>query len=117
VSCDFHPRRLVALPALVLVTTLAVACAQGVPTTASPVPTNAVSVVDTAYDAPVIQVAPGTMVTWTWRGSMPHDVAGDGWSSAVQQQGTYQHRFDTTGMFDYRCHVHENMTGRVIVSG
>jgi plastocyanin len=48
---------------------------------------------------------------------MPHDVAGDGWSSEVQQLGTYKHTFDTPGTFDYRCHVHEGMAGRVIVGG
>jgi plastocyanin len=108
-------RRPVTVVGLALVATVAAGCAQGVPANASPVLTSDVSVVDTAYDAPVIQVAPGTTVTWTWRGSMPHDVAGDGWSSEVQQQGTFQHRFDAPGTFDYRCHVHENMTGRVIV--
>jgi len=108
-------RHLGAIATLAIVATVAAGCAQGIPADASPVATDQVSVVDSAFDARVVQVAPGATVTWTWRGSLPHDVAGDGWASEVQQAGTYEHTFATAGTFDYRCHVHDGMTGRVIV--
>lgn len=108
--------RPLAVAALALATVALAACARGIPADASPVPTDGVTVVDSAYDAPAIQVAPGTTVTWTWRGSLPHDVAGDGWSSEVQQHGTFEHTFDAPGTYDYVCHVHDGMAGRVIVS-
>ena len=94
---------------------LVIGCARGVPLDASAVPADQVSIVDDRFEAPVIEVAPGSTVTWTWRGSDPHNVAGSGWSSDVQASGTFSHTFDTAGTFDYVCQVHDGMAGRVIV--
>jgi plastocyanin len=46
-----------------------------------------------------LQVASGTTVTWTFDdGAVPHDVAGDGWSSGdPKASGTYTHTFDRPG--------------------
>jgi plastocyanin len=83
---------------------------------ASPVPTVAIDVVDNAFQPSVATVEVGTAVTWTWTGSAPHDVAGDGWGSGVQLSGTYEHTFDEAGTYDYLCHVHDGMRGRVVVT-
>jgi plastocyanin len=44
-----------------------------------------------------------------------HDVKADGFGSPVRKSGTFSHRFDQPGTFQYRCTLHANMTGRVIV--
>ena len=90
---------------------LVIGCSRGVPLDASAVPADQVSIVDDRFEAPVIEVAPGSTVTWTWRGSDPHNVAGGGWSSEVQTSGTFSHTFDTAGTFDYVCQVDDGWPG------
>jgi len=64
----------------------------------------------------VVQVEPGTTVTWKFDdGGIPHNVKGDGFASGNQDKGTFQHTFAQAGTFEYRCDLHAGMTGRVIV--
>ena len=63
-----------------------------------------------------IRVPVGTTVTWSFEdGSVPHNVQGDGYASKTLSKGTYRHRFDKPGDYDYRCTLHAGMTGRVVV--
>jgi plastocyanin len=63
-----------------------------------------------------IKVPVGTKVTWLFNdGSVPHNVIGDGFKSPTTDKGTFEHTFTTAGTFDYRCDLHANMTGRVVV--
>jgi plastocyanin len=65
----------------------------------------------------VIEILSGTEVTWLWEGgSVPHDVRGDGFDSGLLNEGTFSHTFASLGTYDYECTVHNNMTGRVIVT-
>jgi plastocyanin len=65
----------------------------------------------------VTQVPAGTQITWVWDdGSTRHDVAGDGFKSEVKRVGMFEHVFPSSGTFDYLCRMHDNMTGRVIVT-
>ena len=76
-----------------------------------------VVVEDMRYTPRVIEVPAGTTVTWTFAdGDTPHDVKGDGFRSEVMRSGTFRHTFDTPGTYDYRCTLHSQMTGRVIVT-
>ncbi len=78
--------------------------------------TNQVRVQDMKFAPAAIQVPTDTSVTWRFDdGSVPHDVSGDGFSSPVQSKGTFTHRFDQPGSYDYRCTLHDKMRGRVIV--
>jgi plastocyanin len=71
---------------------------------------------DLQFEPPAIQVRPGTRVTWHFEdGAVAHDVKGEGFTSPVQKSGTFSHRFDQPGTFRYRCTLHANMTGHVIV--
>jgi plastocyanin len=102
-------------------TMLLAACQQGQPDRSSNQPpvvgATEVSARDLQFEPSAIQVRPGTTVTWRFEdGSVPHDVRGDGFTSPVQKSGTFSHRFDQTGTFQYRCSLHANMTGRVIVA-
>jgi plastocyanin len=72
---------------------------------------------DNQFTPPAIQVATGTAVTWEFKDRfVPHDVAGDGWSSGEpRRSGSFTHTFDRPGTYPYRCTVHDGMDGRVVV--
>ena len=73
---------------------------------------------DNRFTPAAIQVPAGTTVTWAFKdGFVPHDVAGDGWTSGEpRRSGTFTHTFDRPGTYPYRCTVHDGMTGRVVVT-
>ena len=73
---------------------------------------------DNQFTPPAIEVPAGTTVTWEFEdGLVPHDVAGDGFSSGdPKRSGSFTHTFDAPGTFPYRCTVHDGMTGRVVVT-
>jgi len=66
---------------------------------------------------PAIQVPAGTTVTWHFDdGSVPHNVTGTGFASPkLLKHTTWSHRFSSPGSFTYRCTLHANMVGRVVV--
>jgi plastocyanin len=70
----------------------------------------------TAYVPAAVSVNAGATVTWAWAdGDMPHNVAGLGFTSPVQTTGTFSHRFDAPGTYDYKCTLHPGMAGTVTV--
>ena len=73
---------------------------------------------DNRFTPAAIQVPAGTEVTWTFKDRfVPHDVKADGFSSGEpQRSGTFTHTFDQPGTYPYRCTVHDNMTGQVVVT-
>lgn len=71
---------------------------------------------DSAFLPPVIQVEPGATVTWTFDdGGTEHNVVGPEWDSGVRSDGEYQQTFSEPGSYRYRCTLHSRMTGRVDV--
>jgi plastocyanin len=73
---------------------------------------------DLQFQPQAIQVKPGTTVTWSFEdGAVAHDVKGDGFSSPTMKRGTFTHRFERTGSFEFHCTLHANMAGRVVVAG
>ena len=74
---------------------------------------------DNQFTPPAIQVPAGTEVTWRFEDRfVPHDVAGEGWSSGEpRRSGTFTHTFDQPGTYPYRCTLHDGMDGRVVVTG
>lgn len=107
--------KLLIVPTLLLVVA---ACqgSQGEPADEEPVRTTEVSVVDNDFEPAVIEISAGDTVTWTWEGSRPHDVEGDGFKSEVQESGTFEYTFDETGEYDYVCNIHSGMSGTVVVT-
>jgi len=95
----------------------------------APVATNASKPVRTAQvDLPpsylfapaVIEVAPGTTVTWTNHDNFTHSVQVQGQSEVhmLRPGETTQIRFDQPGSFPYVCTLHtQNMHGTVVVTG
>jgi plastocyanin len=109
---------------LVLVTAVAAlgllaACSASDSEVDGPAATGGTEIVvkNTKYTPRVIEVPAGTTVTWSFQdGDTPHDVKGDGFQSEVLRSGTFAHTFDRPGTYDYRCTLHSQQTGRVIVT-
>jgi plastocyanin len=87
------------------------------PDSAPAVGVTEVVVKDMAFSPQEIEVPAGTTVTWRFQdGDTPHDVKGDGFASALMRSGSFTHTFDAPGSYDYRCTLHGQMKGRVIVT-
>jgi plastocyanin len=75
-----------------------------------------VSMKNLQFRPKVIKIPVGTKVTWRFDdGSVPHNVIGAGFKSPTTAKGTFEHTFDSAGTFKYKCDLHINMTGEVIV--
>jgi plastocyanin len=80
-------------------------------------------VAKSAYGMPVIQVAAGTKVTWVNLDSINHRVHSDGGQGIAHEPdnllangaNTYTQTFKSAGTFSYRCHIHPNMLGQIVV--
>jgi len=84
---------------------------------AAPAAEATVSIVDFAFDAPELEIAVGTTVTWTNDGQALHTVTGTFADSGVIQSGeTFSFTFTEAGTFDYACQLHPQMTGQVVVT-
>jgi plastocyanin len=81
---------------------------------------NSVSVEDNLFDPANLTVASATTVTWTWNGTVDHNVTWEGAGapapSPTQTTGTYTRSFSTAGTFDYFCTIHgQGMSGTITV--
>lgn len=69
---------------------------------------TSVSVCDNFFAPASSPIAPGSAVTWTWRGSNQHNVTFEDrqGSSPTQNSGTHSRTFSSAGTFRYRCTIH-----------
>jgi plastocyanin len=75
-----------------------------------------VTLVHVSFAPAVVTINAGQTVEWKWDdGQIPHNVTFDTFHSATMITGTYFHTFDTPGVYAYRCTIHINMIGTVIV--
>ena len=76
-----------------------------------------VSVGDNFFNPTSSTIALNGTVTWTWAGSLTHNVTfGSGTNSANQSAGTFVRTFDAPGTFDYQCTIHgSSMSGTIVV--
>jgi plastocyanin len=83
----------------------------------APPPTTAsVSVVDYSFNPSSTTIAAGGEVTWTWGGTVGHNVTfSTGPNSATQTSGTFSRTFPTAGSYPYQCTIHSGMDGTIIV--
>jgi plastocyanin len=114
------PRRLMlaALTGLIVLTLGACGTGDASETTADPETVGPSVVIENlAFEPKTLTVEAGDTVTWTWNdGAVTHDVSGDDFQSEVMSEGTFQHRFDESGTYDYVCTLHPNMTGAIEVT-
>jgi plastocyanin len=69
-----------------------------------------------------VSVKVGDTVTWTNDESVQHDVTADdgsfksGPSGGMKQGDKFEHSFNKAGAYAYKCTIHPNMTGKVVVT-
>ncbi len=94
--------------------------AQQNPANAAPVPGNAVTIQNFAYQPANLQVKVGATVTWTNQDTAPHtvtfrDSALTG-SALLPKGQSFTYTFTKAGTVSYYCQVHPYMTAQVTVS-
>ena len=76
-----------------------------------------------AQSIPTVFVAPGTKVTFLNQDSINHEIHSDG-TLGIQHEGgpllaneanSYTQTFNGTGTYNFRCHIHPNMKGQIVV--
>ncbi len=111
---------------LALMATAACSATQNIPVQSasgssdSPPPTGpvaaTVTLVNISFAPAVVTISRGQTVEWKWNdGQVPHNVTFDTFHSSTKITGTYFHTFDTPGVYHYRCTIHINMVGTVVV--
>ena len=108
------------LPALALLSLVAIGCGGGGAAGASPVATTAVDLPKSYRFAPAaIQVVAGATVTWTNHDNFTHNVSLAGEQPLTMAPGeSVSHTFTTPGTYPYACSLHPtDMTGTVLVTG
>lgn len=79
---------------------------------------HAVTIEGFAYSPGTVTVTVGDTVTWTNRDGASHTATADdgSWDTGgIPSSASDTIRFTTAGEFRYRCTIHPDMTGRVIV--
>jgi len=64
-------------------------------------------------------VAAGSMVTWTNRDDVPHNIVSTDRkfkSPVLDTDGQFSHTFEAPGTYKYFCSIHPRMTGQVVVA-
>jgi plastocyanin len=87
---------------------------------------GAATLTDTAFQPNPVNVKLGDSLRWTNNDNTIHTViegnpetgqtTGGFASDLVGPKGTFEHKFEKVGTFDYYCKLHPNMVGKVIVT-
>jgi len=83
-------------------------------------PGASVNIANFTFQAPVVTVKPGTVVTWTNDDDIPHTVTANNgaFKSKVLDSGDrFSFTFAKAGEYAYFCSLHPRMTGKIIVKG
>lgn len=86
--------------------------------TGDPVEQAEVRIVGFTFEPPDVSVLVGGTVTWTNEDTATHTVTSDDQrfdSGGMAPGDSYEHAFDTPGVFAYRCTIHPSMNGTVTV--
>lgn len=79
---------------------------------------NAVTIKNFMFSPMAITVKAGTTVTWKNLDGEPHTVVNDAGlfrSAALDQNETFQYKFDKPGVYKIFCGIHPNMRATVTV--
>ena len=85
--------------------------------------TASVDVLDNSFSPPALSVIPGTVVTFTNRGSRAHTVTASSPANAfdsgyILPGGSWTYTFTVSGTYVYHCEIHTGMAGTIsVVSG
>lgn len=93
--------------------------ASEVPASVPPAGGDAVTIAGFAFDPASLTVKVGATVTWTNKDTATHTVVWDdgsqGSGSLTDGGAPYARTFDTPGTFAYKCGLHGQMTGTIVV--
>ena len=62
-----------------------------------------------------LSISRGDTVRWSWRGSVPHNVAGPGFRSRTASRLTYSRTFRRAGTFRVICQIHVGLGQRMTI--
>ncbi len=69
-----------------------------------------------SFSPSLLNIKPGTTVTWTNSDAVPHTVKfADFLSDAMEEGQSFSYTFNDSGIFEYSCSIHSSMTGKIIV--
>jgi plastocyanin len=91
------------------------ACGGGANGSSSASP-GTVTVQDNVFRPRTVKIKAGETVRWEFKGSVAHNVQGEGFASDTMKTGTFEHAFPNPGKYDYICTIHAGMKGTVEVS-
>jgi len=75
-----------------------------------------VSISNFAFDPHSLSVPVGSTVVWINRDDEPHTVTSAAFTSqALDTDESFSFRFDSPGTYVYRCAIHPQMTGTIVV--
>ncbi len=84
------------------------------------VSTDSVAIENFDFTPATITVKKGTMVTWTNKDSVQHNVVGDDYNKLngklIAKGESFSFKFDEAGTYAYHCSPHPYMKGTVIVT-
>jgi plastocyanin len=78
-----------------------------------------ISVDNFSFSPAAATVPAGSLVTWTNRDDIPHNIVSTEKrfaSPALDTDQQFSYRFAAPGTFPYYCSLHPKMTGRIVVS-
>jgi plastocyanin len=67
------------------------------------------------FTASTLSIKKGDSVTWSWRGSVPHNVKGAGFQSATKPKLTFTRKFTKAGTFPVVCTLHQALGQKMTV--
>ncbi|MFA6194492.1 MAG: plastocyanin/azurin family copper-binding protein [Patescibacteria group bacterium] len=80
-----------------------------------PVPV-AVDISNFSFSPSLLNIKPGTTVTWTNSDVVSHQIKSTAFNSDNLNEGqSFSYTFSNTGIFEYSCSIHPTMTGKIIV--
>ncbi|QCP54663.1 hypothetical protein FAZ95_38000 [Trinickia violacea] len=96
---------------------LIAALAAGLPAAQAQEP-NEIVIKNFMFSPMSITVKAGTTVIWKNKDGEPHSIVNDAGlfhSSALDEDDTYQFKFDKPGVYNVRCGIHPYMKGTITV--
>lgn len=75
-----------------------------------------IEMLDNRFAPDTIRIDRGTAVRWVNHGAATHNARGPWWTVPSLAPGrSYEERMHHTGEYEYRCTLHEGMSGVIIV--
>ena len=72
-----------------------------------------------AFNPASLVISKGDTVTWQNLDNAPHAISSDEGteikSDNLQKEGTYSHKFENSGTYNYHCSVHPSMKASIVV--